>query len=265
MRTETDLDYLKAEQDRAFRHKQDAWQAQDHTWHNRRVARDSMDRAHHAKQDAYQDQQQAWEELQRLRERNGSRIDHLNGQQEAAYQNMKDAFERASAAYEARDGVSARTYADEGHRYKAETQEVVSERRMLIQEIRDTRANHEAIRPTFNEPRLSSSAQETSTVELGPSTTGHEPSSSARSLISTRPRALSTLIKQPSGLNARTTSVHLLSVPVFHFSISTMFTSPSILRATSTSTLAALVARRAPVTVTTLWTGTGTWCTPVIH
>lgn len=154
MRTETDLDYLKAEQDRAFRHKQDAWQAQDHTWHNRRVARDSMDRAHHAKQDAYQDQQQAWEELQRLRERNGSRINHLNGQQETTYQNMKDAFERASAAYEARDGVSARTYADEGHRYKAETQEVVSERRMLIQEIRDTRANHEAIRPTLQRAKV---------------------------------------------------------------------------------------------------------------
>jgi hypothetical protein len=146
---DVELDRLKMEQDYAFQGKQQAWDAQDQAWNRRSAARDVMDRACREKQWAYDEQQRAWEELQRVRDRNGSRIDYLNGQQESAFQNMKGSFDRASSAHDARDGLSARTYADEGHRYKAEAQGAVVERRQLFQDIRDAKAQHEATRPAF--------------------------------------------------------------------------------------------------------------------
>jgi hypothetical protein len=144
-----ELDKLKAEQDRAFQRKQDAWRAPDDAWKRRQAAREVMDRAYDEKQRAYEVQQEAWEELQRVRDRNGSRIEFLKDRQETAFQNMKAAFERASDAHNARDGLSARMYADEGHRYKAEAQEATAERRQLVQEIHNARDRHDATRPAF--------------------------------------------------------------------------------------------------------------------
>lgn len=139
MASDAELDRLKAAQDLAFQQKQSAWQAQDQAWSNRQTAQSALDRAYAAKQDAYREQQGAWEELQRIRDHNGPRIDTLNSLQETAYQNMRRAFERASDAHNSRDGASARQYADEGHAYKTESQGYVAERRRLVQEIRDAR------------------------------------------------------------------------------------------------------------------------------
>ena len=149
MARDDELDRLSAEQERAFQRKQDALAEQDRAWERRKAAREVLERPYQEKQDAYEEQQEAWEELQRVRDRNGPRIDRLNDEQEAAFQNMKDAFERASAAHDARDGASARAYADDGHRYKAEAQAAVAERRQLVQEIRDAKARHEATRAPF--------------------------------------------------------------------------------------------------------------------
>lgn len=149
MSRDVELDRLKLEQDIAFQGKQSAWQAQDDAWKQRQSAREALDRAYHDKQAAYDQQQHAWEQLQGVRSRNGSRIDSLNSQQEAAFQNMKDAFERASSAHEAHDGASARAYADEGHRYKDDSQEAVTERRQLVQEIRDAGDRHRSTMPAF--------------------------------------------------------------------------------------------------------------------
>lgn len=177
MPRDSELDQLKDEQDLAFQRKQDAWQAQDDAWEQRQAAqeemnqahaqqqaayedqddawqsrqsaRDVMDQAYDVKQRAHEEQQDAWDELQRIRDRNGPRIDYLNGEQEAAYQNMRDAFDNASAAHESRDGASARSYADDGHRYKEESRGYVEERRELIAEIRQAKAEWEETRSPF--------------------------------------------------------------------------------------------------------------------
>lgn len=149
MPRDTELDRLRAARDQAFECKQAAWDAQDQAWRQRESAKRAMNQAHASKQQAHQIQQAAWEDLQRVRDRNGPRIEHLNRVQESAYQQMQAAFDRASSAHDARDGASARAYADEGHRHKADSQAAVSERRALIQEIRDARARHDATKPAF--------------------------------------------------------------------------------------------------------------------
>lgn len=149
MAPDAELDRLKTDQDRAYQRKQDAWQAQDQAWRQRSDAREATDRAYHEKQRAYEGQDASWQDFQRVRSYNGPRIDSLNSQQEAAFENMKSAFDRASSAHESRDGASARMYADEGHGYKAESQAAVAERRQLVQEIRDARDRHEATKPAF--------------------------------------------------------------------------------------------------------------------
>jgi hypothetical protein len=149
MARDVELDRLKVQQDYAFQRKQQTWDVQDEAWKRRSAAREAMDQAYANKHAAYEVQDAAWQEYQQVRSSNGPRIDRLNGEQEAAFENMKRAFDDASAAHEARDGASAKAYADDGHRYKAEAQEAVAERRQLVQEIRDAKALHEATRPAF--------------------------------------------------------------------------------------------------------------------
>jgi predicted nucleic acid-binding Zn-ribbon protein len=144
-----ELDRLKIVQDQRFQEMQSARRDQDRAWERRKSAQETLNRIYERKEAAYQRQQQAWEDLQRVRDRNGPRIDSLNSQQERAFQNMREAFDRASAAYEARDGTSARSYADAGHHYKAEAQACVSERRQLVQEIRDAGDRHKSTEPEF--------------------------------------------------------------------------------------------------------------------
>ena len=149
MARDAELDRLKTAQDRAFQRKQDAYDAQQRAWTRRSAARDALNRAHEAKQQAYAMQESTWQSLQNARSYNGPRIESLNGQQEAAYQNMRQAFDNASSAHDRRDGASARSYADDGHRYKAESQGHVIERRRLVDELRTLSAQHEATKPAF--------------------------------------------------------------------------------------------------------------------
>lgn len=108
-----------------------------------------MNQAYEAQQTAYANQQAAWDAYMSVKQANGPRIDSLNSQQERAYHNMVSAFESASSAYYARDGASARIYADQGHAYKAESQACVTERRQLVAKIRTAREQFEAVRPAF--------------------------------------------------------------------------------------------------------------------
>lgn len=149
MAKDAELDRLKTAQDRAFQQKQDAYQAQDRAWKRRTQASEVLNQAHEKKQRAYMAQDASWQDYQRDRASRSPRIDRLNAMQENAYQNMKRAFDNASAAHASRDGLAARNYADEGHRYKAESQGYVAERRRLVAEIRDARARHEATKPAF--------------------------------------------------------------------------------------------------------------------
>lgn len=149
MAKDAELDRLKATQDLAYQRKQDAYQAQQRAWEKRSFARDAMNRAFEAKQRAYAAQDSTRQDLKRMRDSYGPRIERLNSLQETASQNMKRAFDNASSAYDRRDGAGAASYAAEGHRYKAESQGYVNERRGLVAELRSAKERHDATKPAF--------------------------------------------------------------------------------------------------------------------
>lgn len=124
-----------------------------------------MNQAYEAQQAAYANQQAAWDAYMSVKRDDGPRIDSLNFQQERAYHNMVSAFESDSSAYYARDGASARMYADQGHAYKAEAQDCVAERRRLVAKIRTAREQFEAVRPAFQ--RAKASMYDQARKELG--------------------------------------------------------------------------------------------------
>lgn len=146
---DAELYRLRSARDAAKQQQQTAWQAQQTAWEKLSSARDEMNHAYEAQQTAYANQQAAWDAYMSVKQANGPRIDSLNSQQERAYHNMVSAFESASSAYYARDGASARMYADQGHAYKAESQACVTERRQLVAKIRTAREQFEAVRPAF--------------------------------------------------------------------------------------------------------------------
>ena len=149
MAKDAELDRLKAIQDTMFNRKQDAYQAQQKAWEERSNARETMNRAYNDKQRAYEIQNSSWQDFQRTRSSLGTRIDNLNSMQERAFQAMTQAFDSASRAHANKDGASARGYADDGHRYKAEAQSYTAERRRLVEEIRLARSHHDATKPAF--------------------------------------------------------------------------------------------------------------------
>jgi hypothetical protein len=88
MSRDSELDRLGAAQQAAFRRKQDAFAAMDRLGKRSRSICDSADQAYREKQQAWEAQNAVWQDLQRVRNQNGPRIDWLNGQQETAYRNM---------------------------------------------------------------------------------------------------------------------------------------------------------------------------------
>ena len=139
----------RSARDTAKQRQQTAWQTQQSAYEHRSSANATMNQAYEAQQTAYANQQTAWDAYMSVKRANGPRIDSLNSQQERAYHNMVSAFESASSAYYARDGASARMYADQGHAYKAEAQDCVAERRQLVAEIRAARERFNAVKPAF--------------------------------------------------------------------------------------------------------------------
>jgi hypothetical protein len=149
MAKDAELERLGAARDQAFQRKQDAYQAQDRAWERRSSARDAMNRAYENKQHAYETQQASWNELQRLRDRYGPKIEQWNRDQEAAYQNMVSAIESSKNAFSSGNHESAKSYSEEGRRYKGIAQNCVQERRALIAELKAAQERHEATKPAF--------------------------------------------------------------------------------------------------------------------
>lgn len=161
MPRDAELDRLRSEKDQAYQRMQDAYDAMQQAWEHRSSAREDMNRAfernneaynrksdaYSRQEDAYGVQNAAWTELDGLQSRYGSRLDALKDQNERAHRNMQDAFERASRAYDARDGASASAYAAEGHAYKQERNDCTEERRGLIQQLQQARDRLNAVRP----------------------------------------------------------------------------------------------------------------------
>ncbi|MEO5949359.1 MAG: hypothetical protein ABIP74_03070 [Candidatus Saccharimonas sp.] len=153
MARDVELDRLKAAQDLAFNRQQETYQAQQRAWEQLAPIRERMNRAHNRQQQAYDAQQSSWDSYTQIKSSNGPRIDQLNAQQEHAFQNMRDAFDQASAAHDRRDGAGARSLADKGQVYKAESQGYVAERRRLVEEIRSARASHEPYQQAFQQAK----------------------------------------------------------------------------------------------------------------
>lgn len=149
MAKDAELDRLKAAQDLAFNRKQTAFNTQDAAWKRRKAIGDKMHAAFEEKQRAYDTQQSSWESLQRMRDAKGPRIEQLNRLQEAAFHNMQSAFNSASFAHDRRDGAGAKSYAEQGHGYKAESQGYVNERRQLVAELRSASDNQKSYALAF--------------------------------------------------------------------------------------------------------------------
>lgn len=149
MGKDAELDRLKAAQDLAYGRKQSAHDAQQSAWERKKAAGDVMHAAYADKQSAYDRQQSAWESLQRLRDNYSPRIESLNRQQETAFQNMKSSFDNATAAHDRRDGAAAKSYAEQGHGFKAEAKNCVDERRRLVAELRSAGDAQRALAEPF--------------------------------------------------------------------------------------------------------------------
>lgn len=154
MANDARLEQLKIAQERAFTKKQDAYQKQQNSWKPLSDAKDRLNRAFEAKQNAFKAQSQAWQDYRSVSDYNGPRIESLNAAQERAYQNMKNAFDRASSAHDNHEGASAKAYADEGHRYQAESKGYVEERRRLVEECKNARARHEPYKRAFDDAKI---------------------------------------------------------------------------------------------------------------
>jgi hypothetical protein len=154
MANDAKLEQLKIVQERAFSQKQISYQKQQDSWKRLSDARDKMNRAFEAKQSNFEAQEREWQDCQSVSDRNGPRIERLNSDQEIAYQNMKNAFDKASTAHDSRDGASAKTYSNEGHSYKAEAQKCVEERRRLIEECKNARSRHAPYKKIFEEAKI---------------------------------------------------------------------------------------------------------------
>ena len=147
------LEQLRVAQEQAFTKKQETYQAQQSSWKRLSDAREGMNRAYDAKQSAYDSQERAWQNSQSVSNRNSPRIEYLNSAQEIAYQNMTNAFDRASSAHYSHEGASAKAYSEEGHRYQNEAKGYVEERRRLVEECKSTRAQHEPYKRAFEEAK----------------------------------------------------------------------------------------------------------------
>jgi len=151
---DTKLEQFRIAQEQAFTKKQEAYQIQQNSWKNLSKAKNKMNLAFDSKQRAFDAQERVWQENRSVSDRNGPRIEYLKSAQETAYQNMKNAFSRATSAYESRDGISAKSNANEGHRFKDEAKGYVEERRRLVEECKDSRARHEPYKRIFDEAKI---------------------------------------------------------------------------------------------------------------
>lgn len=154
MPRDAELDQLHDRQEEAFQRKQETWQKQNDAWTKYQSVKERLGQAYQSKQLAYNEQQSHWQDYAKIKTTNGPRIDDLNSRQETAYENMKEAFDNASASHEFHDGLSAKKYSEQGHSYQAEAKECVEERRRLVQEIRNARSNFEPYKTRFDDAKV---------------------------------------------------------------------------------------------------------------
>lgn len=170
MAQDRELDQLGDEQDRAFRRKQDSWQAQDNAWRTRKTLQDALDRArnrqqeaydvqqrawerrraaqndtsraYEARQDAYDDQQAAWEELNRIRDRNGPRIGALRDEHDRIFERIKSLSSDIDNAFSWGNKNEAFEKIEEVKQLRTDIRDLPPQWRGLSAEISDAKEAH---------------------------------------------------------------------------------------------------------------------------
>lgn len=154
----SELNRLKAEQDAAFRRKQEAYQnyisAQDRTnvahdvmqraWSERVRAREKMNQVYERRKADSEHHDYIWADYARIRDKNNSQIDSLKHEADAEHHAMQDCFARASDAYTYGDKSEAPELSCEGYRHQARRDELNAKISRLASEVKSARAYAEA-------------------------------------------------------------------------------------------------------------------------
>lgn len=174
MSKDRELDRLKSEEQTAFELKQTAFQeylkakmladsaykTQQSAWEKFKHARDEMNLAFNSMQSANVQNDSVWNEYKRLRDSNNSQIDRLKEQADSLYQNMHNAFSRATDAYSYGDKADAKMYSNEGKSYQSQLKAINDRIRLLGQEVKNAR-HHAEMYDTKKESSIFNNAQKT--------------------------------------------------------------------------------------------------------
>lgn len=149
MPRDAELDRLHEEQERAFSEKQEAYG----NWRNRMGEQkrlyEAKERAKRACDEARADMNReyeelhrfdhVWDEYTRIKEANNPRIETLKHRADYLASQMREAFQRASDAYNYGDRSLAPAYSAEGREYKAELENLNEEISALCREVKSAR------------------------------------------------------------------------------------------------------------------------------
>lgn len=154
MGRDAELDRLHAEQDQAYKERQDAYQR----WHSRLAEQNCLYEKKEASKKVCDDVRArmnaaynelhrydyVWDEYHRIRDVNNTCITDLKSRADSLAYQMKDAFQRASDAYNFGDKSLAPGYSAEGKRYKAELESLNNRISSLGAEVKNARLRAEA-------------------------------------------------------------------------------------------------------------------------
>lgn len=154
MGRDAELDRLHAEQDQAYKERQETYQR----WHSRldeqnclyekkEASKKACDDARVRMNDAYNELHRydsVWDEYHRIRDTNNACITSLKSRADSLAYQMKNAFQRASDEYNFGDKSLAPEYSAEGKRYKAEVESLNDKISSLGAEVKNARLKAEA-------------------------------------------------------------------------------------------------------------------------
>ncbi|MBP9489562.1 putative nuclear RNA export factor SDE5 [Candidatus Saccharibacteria bacterium] len=130
----------KTEMDMRWRTQAGAVAQQNSLWQEMQNSHKQMNDEYNKMQAVYDRNQSYWNEYGKVRDRNNSEIERLKRQADLAHQNMSNAYDRASSAYNYGNKADAPGYAEEGKRYKLERDELHSRIKDLGREVKSAKA-----------------------------------------------------------------------------------------------------------------------------
>ena len=133
------LGRLQADRNRAFRRKQDAWQAQDAAWQARQAAKTKLDEAWEAREVASQEQKTAWAAYQEARSSVDEELEQINRWQRQATSNAERCETEASSV----TGMRRKGFKDQARAHRNEARGYSEQRQQVIEKSRDARTAYE--------------------------------------------------------------------------------------------------------------------------